>query len=132
MRANRLTCVAAATALLFANVLHAHHSFAAEYDTAKPVSLTGTVFKMDWTNPHAHLFVNVKDTRGIVTPWTFEMGTPNALMRGGWLKGTVKPGDTVTVNGYAAKNGTHVANAQSVLSRDGRTLFARLDATPTR
>ncbi len=127
MRAIQLTFVATATALLLAYApVRAHHSFAADYDVAKPVSLTGAVIRMEWTNPHAHIVVNVKDRRGVATSWRFELGTPNALMRGGWLKDSVKPGDTVTVNGYAAKNGSRIVNAQSVISSNGRTLFARL------
>jgi hypothetical protein len=123
------------TGLLLLQVLmSAHHSFAADFDAAKPVKLTGTVSRMEWTNPHAHLHVDVTEPRGVRSSWNIELGTPNALMRGGWSRNSLKPGDTVTVNGYAAKDGSRFANAQSVMSSDGRTLFARssLERTPTR
>src|SRR6185295_1720206 len=105
---------------------HAHHSFAADFDAAKPVSLTGTVSKVEWTNPHAHIHIDVKDVKdgnGAFISWNVELGTPNALMRGGWLRNSVKTGDTVTVTGYGARNGSPNVNARSVKSRDGRQLF---------
>jgi hypothetical protein len=114
--------------LLASGPVQGHHSFSAEYDASKPLRLTGTVSRMVWTNPHAHIFVDIKDQRGKTTTWAFELGTPNDLMRGGWLKRSVKPGDTVTVHGYAARDGSPSANARVVLSSDGRTLFARRDA----
>lgn len=131
MRVIRWTFVAGATTLLLAYApVRAHHSFAADYDVAKPVRLTGTVTKMEWTNPHAHIVVSVRDRAGVATSWRFELGTPNALMRAGWLKNSVKPGDTVTVSGYAAKDGSRMVNAQSVMSGDGQTLFSRLVSVP--
>src|SRR5258706_4806367 len=123
------------TALLLLQVpMWAHHSFAADFDAAKPVKLTGTVNRMEWTNPRAHLIVDVTAPGGVRSPWKIELGTPNALMRRGWSRNSLKPGDTVTVNGYAAKDGSRFANAQSVMSNDGRTLFARssLETTPSR
>ncbi|HXC76201.1 MAG TPA: DUF6152 family protein [Candidatus Acidoferrum sp.] len=113
------------TALLVAQVtVSAHHSFAAEFDAKKSTTLTGTVVSIKWTNPHAHIFVDVKDQTGNLASWDFEMGSPNALMRRGWSRSSLKPGDTITVNGYLAKDGSHLANARTVTLSDGRNVFA--------
>lgn len=103
---------------------HAHHAFSAEFDSAKPITLTGTVAKVAWTNPHAHIHVDVSDRAGKVTTWDFELGSPNALMRRGWSRTSLKPGDQITVNGYLAKDGSSLANARSITLGDGRELFA--------
>jgi DNA/RNA endonuclease YhcR with UshA esterase domain len=117
--------VAVAAVSLMAQVpVWAHHSFAAEFDAKKSITLTGTVASIKWTNPHAHISVEVKDATGTVTSWDFEMGSPNALMRRGWSRSSLKPGDMITVNGYLAKDGSHLANARSVMLGDGRTVFA--------
>ncbi len=102
----------------------AHHSFAAEYDAAKPVTLTGSVTKVEWTNPHARFYMDVKDDSGAVANWEFELGSPNGLMRSGWTRNSLKPGDTVTVEGSLAKDGSKLANAKSVKLADGRKVFA--------
>ena len=102
----------------------AHHSFAAEYDAAKPVTMTGTVTKVEWMNPHARFYIDVKDDSGKVTNWELELGSPNGLMRRGWTRNSMKPGDTVTVNGSLAKDGSNLANARTVKLTDGRSLFA--------
>jgi hypothetical protein len=102
----------------------AHHSFAAEFDTKTPVTLTGTVTKLEWTNPHAHFYISVKDPGGATTEWNFELGSPNGLMRKGWNRSSLKPGDMVTVMGYKAKDGSKLANARSVTLADGRKIFA--------
>lgn len=102
----------------------AHHSFAAEFDAKKPVTLTGTVTKLEWTNPHARFHVSVKDESGATTVWDFELGSPNGLMRHGWTRNSLKPGDQVTVMGYPAKDGTKLVNARSVTLADGRKIFA--------
>ena len=102
----------------------AHHSFAAEYDAAKPVTLTGTVTKVEWMNPHARFYIDVKDEGGKVTNWELELGSPNGLMRRGWTRHSMKEGDTVTVNGSLAKDGSNLANARTVKLADGKALFA--------
>ncbi len=104
--------------------VRAHHSFAAEFDARKSVTLTGTVATIAWTNPHAHIHVDVKDQAGKVTSWDFELGSPNALIRRGWSGHTLKPGDVITVNGYLAKDGSPLANARSITLGDGRKVFA--------
>jgi hypothetical protein len=104
--------------------LQAHHSFNAEFDSSKPVTLIGTVDEMQWINPHAWLFVNVPGPDGKVERWGFEFGPPNVLIRRGWTKSTVPPGMKVTVNAFLAKDGRKIANARNVLMPDGRKLFA--------
>ena len=102
----------------------AHHAFSAEFDSEKPVKLTGSVTKLDWTNPHAWIYVDVKDESGKVANWGFELASPNGLMRNGWTRFSLKPGDVVTVEGSRAKNGSTNANAQVVVSANGQRLFA--------
>jgi hypothetical protein len=101
-----------------------HHSFAAEYDSNKPVTLKGTVTKMEWMNPHARFYIDVKDDQGNVTNWELELGSPNGLMRRGWTRNSLKPGDSVIVEGYLAKDGSKLANARQVTLADGRKVFA--------
>jgi len=102
----------------------AHHSFAAEYDAAKPISMTGTVTKVEWMNPHARFYIDVKDESGKVTNWELELGSPNGLMRRGWTRNSMKQGDVVSVQGSLAKDGSSLANARTVKLADGRSLFA--------
>ena len=102
----------------------AHHSFAAEYDSAKPITVKGEVTKVEWMNPHARFYVDVKDEGGKVTNWEFELGSPNGLMRRGWTRNSLKTGDTITVDGYLAKDGARLANARTVALADGRKVFA--------
>ena len=105
--------------------LLAHHSFAAEYDAAKPITLQGKFTKMDWVNPHSwiHMAVVNKET-GKVETWDIETGPPNTLYRNGWRKTAIKEGDEIVVIGNLAKNGTNTVNARSVKTPDGRTLLA--------
>ena len=102
----------------------AHHSFAAEYDNNKPLTLSGTVTRVEWMNPHARFYVDVRDESGKVTNWEFELGSPNGLMRRGWTRSSLKTGDKVIVNGYSAKDGSSLANARTVTLADGRKVFA--------
>jgi DNA/RNA endonuclease YhcR with UshA esterase domain len=101
----------------------AHHSFAAEYDKDKPVKITGTVTKIEWTNPHIWFFVDVKDETGAVTNWAFSGGPPGVLDRRGISKNVLKPGDVVVVEGFRARDGSNNASGGSVTFPDGRKVF---------
>jgi hypothetical protein len=119
-----LVCVLAAALGMSALPALAHHSFAAEYDNKKPIEITGTVTKVEWMNPHARFYLDVKDDKGTVTNWEFELGSPNGLMRQGWTRNSMKQGDSVSVSGSLAKDGSNLANARTVKLSDGRKLFA--------
>ncbi|HEY7333378.1 MAG TPA: DUF6152 family protein [Bryobacteraceae bacterium] len=119
-----LVSLAAGLGLLVPAVALAHHSFAAEYDSNKPVTLKGTVTKVDWTNPHARFYIDVKDANGQAVNWNFELASPNVLKRNGWSRNTLKEGDEVTVTGSMAKDGAHLANARTVTLADGKRVFA--------
>jgi hypothetical protein len=103
----------------------AHHGFAAEYDTTKPLKVTGTITKFEFTNPHAWIFIDVKNDDGTMTNWAFEMSSPNVLYRKGWTRTTVKPGDGVMIEAFRARDGSHNGNAHSVtLTSTGQVLLA--------
>jgi hypothetical protein len=102
----------------------AHHSFAAEYDAKKPVTLKGTVTKVEWTNPHARFYLDVKDESGNVTSWNLELASPNVLVRNGWTRHSLNVGDQITVEGAQAKDGSQMANARTVTLADGKRIFA--------
>ena len=104
----------------------AHHSFAAEYDSNKPMNLTGAVTKIEWTNPHVYFYIDVKDpTTGRIANWALEMGAPSVIARNGWKRSSMKIGDIVTVEGFRAKSGKTHGNARSVtLTNTGERLGA--------
>jgi len=104
--------------------LVAHHSFSTEYDGAKTFKLKGAVSKVEWTNPHVRFYVDVVDQGGKVTTWNMEIASPSALARNGWTSRTLKVGDQVSVEGYAAKVAPNRGNVRSVITADGRSLFA--------
>ena len=126
--------VLAGVGFMLAVPAFAHHSFAAEYDSTKPMTATGEVTKVEWMNPHARFYVDVKDADGKVTNWEFELGSPNGLMRQGWTRNSLKQGDMITVDGYMAKDGSKLANARTVKLSDGRKVFAgsTTDGGPTK
>jgi hypothetical protein len=101
----------------------AHHSFAAEYDRAKPIELTGTVTKVEWMNPHVYFYMDVKGADGKITNWAFELGNPAGLYRRGWRKEALKIGGTATVAGSMSKDGSSRVNATTVML-EGKRLFA--------
>jgi len=112
-----LTCLVAVPAAF------AHHSFAAEFDGSKPTRLVGKITRVEWTNPHSYFYVDVVDSKGQVTNWGCEGAGPGALSRRGWKKGDLKIGDTIVVDGYRAKDGSHLVDARRVTFPDGRTVY---------
>ena len=108
----------------------AHHSFAAEYDAHKLVTVSGLVARFEWTNPHALLYVNGMDAEGKAGSWEFEMGSPGGLEHRGWKRTDLTQGDQITVDGYAAKDGSNLANVRTVTLADGRKLFGGFQSTP--
>ena len=102
----------------------AHHAFSAEFDVNKPVTLVGAITRIEWVNPHAFLYIDVKDDQGTVTNWAVELGPPNTLLRAGWTRSSLTIGDQLTVSGYTSKDGTKRANARAVQLPDGRNVFA--------
>ena len=103
---------------------NAHHSFSAQYSRDLPITVTGTVTKVEWTNPHARFYVEAEEN-GETAEWNFELTTPNILMRRGWRADSLKIGDEVTVEGFRARNDPHVANAGNVTLASGKVLFGR-------
>lgn len=108
----------------------AHHSFAAEFDVNQPITLEGTLTKMDWVNPHGWIYVDVKSPDGKVTNWAIEAGGPTQLLKRGLRKTDFPPGIEVKIAGFRARNGTPVANGQSVTLKDGRNFFLGAPTTP--
>jgi len=111
----------------------AHHSFRAEFDSSKPKEFVGTVTKVEWFNPHARFYIDVKDETGRVANWNFELGSPLQLRRQGWRQDSLKVGDQITVEGYLAKDGSKMASASKITLADGRTVFngSSADGSPS-
>jgi hypothetical protein len=103
--------------------LSAHHAFAAEFDANKPITMKGTVTKMEWLNPHVWLHMEVKKSDGTVETWAFEAGTPNVLFRRGFTRKSLLPGTVVVIDGYQAKDGSRRANGRDITFEDGKKLF---------
>ena len=123
MRLNFTLFIVAAALAASALPLAAHHSFAAEYDSTKPVKITGTVTKVEWMNPHIYYYLDVKGNDGKVTNYAVEGGTPGGLYRQGWRKDSMQIGDVITVDGFRAKDGDNHLNGRRVVLADGTRLF---------
>jgi hypothetical protein len=124
MKVTSLAVLAAMAIVATTIRVSAHHSFAAEFDANRPLTVSGTVTKLEWTNPHARLYVDEIDKEGKVVSWDFELGPPNGLMRNGWNRNSLKAGHKVTVSGFHSKTNPRVANARTVTLADGRRVFA--------
>ena len=101
----------------------AHHSFSAQYDRDKPITLKGAITKMEWANPHIYFYIDVAETGGATAHWAIEGGAPNTLYRAGWRRDSARVGDLVTVDGFLARDGTKLVNMQTAVLADGRKLF---------
>jgi len=119
-----LLFTAAFVVVLFSIPIFAHHSFAAQYDRQKPITLTGSVTKLDWINPHARFFIDVKDANGKVVSWEVELGPTAGLVRRGWTRTSLKIGEPTTVSGFLAKDGSNLLNANAITLSDGKRVFA--------
>lgn len=108
----------------------AHHSFAAQYDRDKPITLKGKVTRLEWANPHVYFYIDVAEPTGATANWAIEGQAPSVLYRAGWRKDSTKYGDIVTVNGYLAKDGSKLVNMQSAVLADGRNLFVGIQLPP--
>ena len=125
MKGRWFVAVAAAGVIMLQGQVAAHHSFAAEFDRNLPITITGSVTKVEWANPHARCYIDAKDdASGETVNWDFELASPNGLMRRGWTRNSMKIGDVVTVTGHRAKNAPHVGNASTVTLANGKRLFA--------
>jgi hypothetical protein len=120
----RLALLALLGLALPLTAVFAHHSFAAEYDAGKPLTIKGKFTKMDWVNPHSWVYIDVTTPDGKVENWGAETAPPNGLYRRGWRKSALTPGDEITIEGFAAKDGSHTMNARSLTFSNGKRLFA--------
>ena len=129
IRTKHMPLVGLAILLMAGTSASAHHSFAAEYDGTKPITLTGPITKMLWSNPHAWVYIDAKGTDGKVVNWAFETGGANALYRRGWKKDDLPVGEMVTIEGFLARDGSHHANATNIKLPGGKQLFAGSSGT---
>ena len=109
----------------------AHHSFAAEYDVDKPIEGTGVVSKVEWTNPHMRIYVDVADANGVLTTWNLELGSPNTIVRRGWTRSDIKPGDKISFKGFGGKTVLTRSVADSITLPDGRSFGGASGAPDT-
>jgi uncharacterized protein DUF6152 len=121
---NLTVCAAITALLLSAGTASAHHAFSRDFDQSKPVTLSGTVTKVQWTSPHVMTYIDVKDSNGKVTNWKVELGSPAQLTKAGWTRDMLKVGEMVNLQGWQAKNGTNFANAEEVTMANGQKLTA--------
>jgi hypothetical protein len=119
----RITLIIVATLLAATLPALGHHSFAAQYDRTKPITLKGTVTKVEWMNPHIYFYIDVTDQTDRTTSWAIEGGAPSMLYRNGWRIDSLKVGDKITVEGWLAKDGTNLANMRTATFADGKTVF---------
>jgi hypothetical protein len=124
MKFKLMLSMASAALAIAAIPASAHHSFAAEFDAEVPIELTGVVTKVEWQNPHTYFYIDVEDDAGDYHTWAIEMGSPNGLMRRGWHRNSLEVGDTVSISGTRAKDGSYKGNARSVVLSSGERLFA--------
>jgi hypothetical protein len=121
----RLIVIVSCLAAFGATLLLAHHSLAAEFDSTKPISLKGTVTKLDWRNPHAWIYLDVKNDKGATEKWQCELGSPNAMTRAGFTQEDAKAGDAVVLDGILARDGSKTCSTRVVRSKDGRTVLSQ-------
>jgi hypothetical protein len=124
MKLKLVTSIAVAALAVTTPAAFAHHSFAAEFDANSPIDLAGVVTKIDWTNPHTYIYIDVENEQGEWEIWGIEMGSPNGLMRRGWTRNSLQIGDEVSVSGTRARDGSYKGNARTVVLASGERMFA--------